>query len=151
MAASCGCGSMSQGRRHTTLRDRFMTNLAARARRCEPDAIRLCNIAFGRGRGPGNQSGRPRVGLSLPAAWDVVAVGSYVWHGGELGRVRTKEHAGATTAVFTAGAMPRRVTARTNVRFTMSSLRNKKAGPFGAAALQGRGDRGREERGPPSQ
>ena len=30
-----------------------------------------------------------------------------------------------------------------------SSLRNKKAGPFGAAALQGRGKRGREERGPP--
>ena len=30
-----------------------------------------------------------------------------------------------------------------------SSLRNKKAGPFGAAALQGSGDRGRKERGPP--
>ena len=30
-----------------------------------------------------------------------------------------------------------------------SSLRNKRAGPFGAAALQGRCDRGREERGPP--
>ena len=69
------------------LRGRFMTNLAARARRCEPDAIRLCNIAFGRSRGPGNQSGRPRVGLPLPAAWDVVAVCSYVWHGGELSRV----------------------------------------------------------------
>ena len=46
-----------------TLRDRFMKNLAARARRCESDAIRLCNIAFGRGRGPANQSNRPRVGL----------------------------------------------------------------------------------------
>ena len=84
-----------------------MANLAARARRCELDAIRLCNIAFGRGRGPGNQSGRPRVGLPLPAAWVVVAVGSYVWHGGGHGRVRTKEHGGATIAVFTAGAMPR--------------------------------------------
>ena len=31
-----------------------------------------------------------------------------------------------------------------------SSLRNKRSGPFGAAALQGRGDRGRKERGPPS-
>ena len=51
----------------TTLRGRFTTNLAARARRCEPDAIRLCNISFGRGRGPGNQSGQPRVGLPTPA------------------------------------------------------------------------------------
>ena len=32
---------------------------------------------------------------------------------------------------------------------SISSLRNKKVGPFGATALQGRGDRGREERGPP--
>ena len=61
-----------------TLRDRFMTNLAARTRRCEPDDIRLCNIAFGRGRGPVNQSDRPRVGLPTPAAWDVVSFGSYV-------------------------------------------------------------------------
>ena len=30
-----------------------------------------------------------------------------------------------------------------------SSLRNKRSGPFGAAALQGRSDRGREERAPP--
>ena len=59
----------------TTLRDRFMTNLVARERRCESDAIRLCNIALGRGRGP-NQSGRPHVGLPSPAAWDVVGVGS---------------------------------------------------------------------------
>ena len=104
-----------------TLRDRFMTNLAARARRCEPDAIRLCNIAFGRGRGPGNQSGRPRVGLPTPAAWDVVGVGSYVWHDGALGRVRAKGHADATVAVFTADVAPRRITARrTNVKFTMS-------------------------------
>ena len=75
-----------------TLRDRFTTNLAARARRCEPDAIRLCNIAFGRGRGPGNQSNRPRVGLPTPAAWDVVGVVSYVWHDGALGCVRAKGH-----------------------------------------------------------
>ena len=39
-----------------TLRDRFMFNLAARARRCEPGAIRLCGIAFGRGRGPENKT-----------------------------------------------------------------------------------------------
>ena len=50
----------------TTLRDRFTTNLASRARRCEPDAIRLCNITFGRRRGPGNQSNRPRMGLPTP-------------------------------------------------------------------------------------
>ena len=103
-----------------TLRDRFMTNLAARAQRCEPDAIRLCNIAFGRGHGPGNQSNRPRVGLSTPAAWDVADIGSYVCHDGTLGRVRAKGHAGATIAVFTAGVTPRRVTARTNVAFAMS-------------------------------
>ena len=104
-----------------TLRDRFTTNLAARARRCEPVAIRLCNISFGRrGRGPGNQSNRPRVGFPNPAAWGVVGVGSYVWHDGTLGRVRAKGHAGATIAVFTAGVTPRRITARTNVKFTMS-------------------------------
>ena len=103
-----------------TLRDRFISNLAARARRCEPDAIRLCSIAFGRGRGPGNKSIRPRVGLPTPAAWDVVSIGSYVWHDGTLGRVRAKGHAGATIAVFTAGVTPRRVAARTNVKFTMS-------------------------------
>ena len=90
-----------------TLRDRFTTNLAARARRCEPDATRLCNIAFGRGRGPRNQSNRPRVGLPTPAAWDVVGVGSYVWHDSALGRVRAKGHAGATIAVFTADVTPR--------------------------------------------
>ena len=61
-----------------TLRDRFMTNLATRARRCEPDVIRLWDIAFGRSRGPGNQSGRPRVGFPTPAAWGVVGVGNYV-------------------------------------------------------------------------
>ena len=49
-----------------TLRDRFMFNLAVCARRCEPDAIRLCGIAFGRGRGPANRSVRPRVGLPTP-------------------------------------------------------------------------------------
>ena len=75
----------------STLCGRFMTNLAARARRCEPDAIRLCNIAFGRGRGPGNQSGRPRVGLPTPAAWDTIGVGSYVWCDGALGCVRAKK------------------------------------------------------------
>ena len=37
-----------------TLRDRYTTNLAARERWCESDAIRLCEIAFGRGRGLGN-------------------------------------------------------------------------------------------------
>ena len=95
-----------------TLRDRFMFNLAARARRCEPDAIRLCDIAFGRGRGPANKSIRPRVGLPTPAAWDVVDIGSYVWHDGALGRVRSKGHDGATIAVFTADATPRRVTER---------------------------------------
>ena len=102
------------------LRDRFMSNLAARAQRCEPDAIRLCNIAFGRGRGPENKSIRPRVGLPTPAAWDVVSIGSYARHDGTLGRVRAKGHAGATIAVFTAGVTPRRVAARTNVKFTMS-------------------------------
>ena len=104
-----------------TLRDRFMLNLAARARRCEPDAIRLCSIAFGRGRGPGNKSIRPRVGLPTPAAWDVASTGSYVWHDGALGRIRAKEHACATIAAFTAGVTPRRVAARTNVKFAMSS------------------------------
>ena len=103
-----------------TLRDRFMTNLAARAWRCEPDAIRLCNITFGRGRGPGNQSGRPRVGLPTPAAWDLVGVGSYVWHDGALGRVRAKGHADATIVVFTTDIALRRITARTNVTSTMS-------------------------------
>ena len=103
-----------------TLRDRFTTNLAARERRCESDAIRLCDIAFGRGRGLGNQSNRPRVGLPTPAAWDVVGIGSYVWHDGTLGRVRAKGNAGAAIAVFTADAMPRRVTARTDVSFAMS-------------------------------
>ena len=47
-------------------------------------------------------------------------MGSYVWHDGALGRVCVKGHAGATIAVFTAGAMPRRGTDRTNVAFTMS-------------------------------
>ena len=75
-----------------TLGDRFMLNLAARARRCEPDAIRLCGIAFGRGRGPANKSIWPRVGLPTPAAWDVVGIGNYVWHDGALGRVRSKSH-----------------------------------------------------------
>ena len=102
------------------LRGRFTTNLVARARRCEPDAIRLCNIAFGCGRGPGNQSGWPRVGLPTPAAWDAIGVGSYEWCDGELGRVRAKGHANATITVFTADAAPRRITARTNVKFTMS-------------------------------
>ena len=91
----------------TTLRGRFMENLAARARRCEPDAIQLCGMAFGRGRGLGIQSGRPRVGLPLPAAWDGVGVGSYVWHEDKLGRVRAKGHASATIVVFTAEATPR--------------------------------------------
>ena len=104
----------------TTLRGRFMTNLAARARRCEPDAIRLCDIAFGRGRGPENQSGRPRVGLPLPAVWGGVGVGSYVWNEGELGRDRAMGHVSVTIAVFTAEATPRRATAPTNVRFAMS-------------------------------
>ena len=103
-----------------TLRDRFMFNLAARARRCEPDAIRLCDIAFGRGRGPANKSARPRVGLPTPAAWDVVGIGSYVWHDGTLSRVRSKGQAGATIAVFTMGATPRRVTVPTDVKFTMN-------------------------------
>ena len=102
-----------------TLRDRFTTNLAARARRCEPDAIRLYNTAFGRGRGSGNQNNRPRVDLPTPAAWDVVSAGSYMWHDCALGRVRAKGNAGATIAVFTADATPQRTTARTNVKFTM--------------------------------
>ena len=84
-----------------TLRGRFTTNLAARARWCEPDAIRLRNIAFGRGRGTGNQSNRPRVGLPSPAAWDVVGVGSCMMlHDGALGHIRAKGYAGATIAVF---------------------------------------------------
>ena len=103
-----------------TLRNRFMFNLTARARRCEPDVIRLCDIAFGRGRGPANKSARPRVGLLTPAAWGVVGIGSYVWHDGTLGRVRSKGQTGATIAVFTVGATPRRITARTDVKFTMS-------------------------------
>ena len=60
------------------------------------------------------------MGLPTPAAWDVFGVGSYVWHDGALGRVRAKGHSGAALAVFTADATPRRVTARTNVKFTMS-------------------------------
>ena len=103
-----------------TLRDRFMFNLAACARRCEPDAIRLCDIALGRGRGLENKSIRPRVDLPTPAACDVVSIGSYVWHGGVLGRVRAKGLAGTTIAVFAASVTPRRVTARKNVKFTMS-------------------------------
>ena len=118
-----------------TLRDRFMFNLAASARRCEPDAIRLCGIAFGRGRGPANKSARPRVGLPTIAARDVVGVGSYVWHDGALGRVRSKGHAGATIAVFTVGATPRRITARTGVRFTM---RSKRGGSLRLTAAPGR-------------
>ena len=92
----------------------------ARERLCELDAIRLCDSTFGRGRGLGNQSNRPHVGQPTPAAWDVVDIGSYVWHDGTLGRVRMKGHAGATVAVFTADATPRRITARTDVRFAMS-------------------------------
>ena len=103
-----------------TLRDRFMKNLAARARRCESDAIRLCNIAFGRGRGPANYSSRPRVGLPTTAAWDVVDVGSYVWHDGTLGRVRAKGHSCATIAVFAANPTPHRATGRTNTAFVVS-------------------------------
>ena len=103
-----------------TLRGRFMTNLAARARRCEPDAIRLCDIAFGRGRGPGNQSGRPRVDLPTPAAWGTIGVVSYVWYDSALGRVRAKGHADATITVFTVDTTPRQITARTNVKFAMS-------------------------------
>ena len=82
-----------------TLRSRFVTNPAERARRCELGAVRLCNIAFGRGRGAGNQSGRPRVRPPLPAAWDGVTAGSYAWRSGELDRVRAEGHAGATVAV----------------------------------------------------
>ena len=60
------------------------------------------------------------MGLPTPAAWDVVNIGSYVWHDGTLGRVRAKGHTGATIAVFTAGVTPRRVAARANVKFAMS-------------------------------
>ena len=74
---------------------------------CEPGAIRLCDIAFGRGRGLENKSIRPCVGLPTPAAWGVVSIGSYVWHDGALGRVRAKRHAGATIAVFTVRDMLR--------------------------------------------
>ena len=59
------------------------------------------------GVGRWNHSSRPRVGLPTTAAWDVVGVGSYVWHDGALGRVRAKGHAGAMIAVYTAGATPR--------------------------------------------
>ena len=86
--------------------------MAARERRCESDAIRLCDISFGRGLGLGNRSNRPRVGLPTPAVWGAVGIGSYLWHDGTLGCIRAKGHAGATIAVFTADATPRRVTAR---------------------------------------
>ena len=94
-----------------TLCSRFDTNLAARARRCESDAIRLCNIAFGRGRGPGNQGavdhgwGRPPRSMGRCRRWQLRLARR------ELGRVRAKGHAGATVAVFAAGATPRRRTA----------------------------------------
>ena len=38
---------------------------------------------------------------------------------------------------------------RSRVRFPPRWFKKQKAGPFGAAALQGSGDRGRKERGPP--
>ena len=60
------------------------------------------------------------MGLPTPAAWGVVGIGSYLWHDGTLGCIRAKGHAGATIAVFTADATPRRVTAGTDVRFVMS-------------------------------
>ena len=54
---------------------------------------RLCDIAFGPGRGPVSQSDRPRVGPPTSARWDVVDIGSFIWHDGALGRVRAKGHA----------------------------------------------------------
>ena len=103
-----------------TLRDCFAHNLTARVRRCEPDATRLCDIAFGPGRGPTSQSDRPRVGLPTPAAWDVISVGSFIWHDGTLGRVRAKGHESVTIAVYTADVTPRRVTGRTCQKFILS-------------------------------
>ena len=59
-----------------TLRTRFAADLVRRARNCETDALRLCNIAFGRGRtSPGPRS---RVGLPLPAAREVIGVGEFL-------------------------------------------------------------------------
>ena len=59
-------------------------------------------------------------GFADPCGVDTIGVGSYVWCDGELGRVRVKGHANATVTVFTADAAPWRITARTNVKFTMS-------------------------------
>ena len=60
-----------------TLRTRFAAGLMRRVRNCEADALRLCNIASGRGRTlPGPRS---RVGLPLPAAWEVLDVGEFLW------------------------------------------------------------------------
>ena len=60
-----------------TLRIRFAADLMRRARNCEADALRLCNIASGRGRT--SPEPRSRVGLPLPAAWEVIGVGEFLW------------------------------------------------------------------------
>ena len=60
-----------------TLRQRFTVGLKHAVANCEPDAMRLCKIAFGSGRtalGP-----IARVGLPLSAAWDAMEMCDFVW------------------------------------------------------------------------
>ena len=60
-----------------TLRQRFTVYLKHAVMNCEPDAMRLCKIAFGSGRtAPGPTA---RVGLPLAAAWDSMELGDFVW------------------------------------------------------------------------
>ena len=60
-----------------TLRQRFTVYLKHAVMNCEPDAMRLCKIAFGSGRtAPGPTA---RVGLPLAAAWDSMEIGDFVW------------------------------------------------------------------------
>ena len=60
-----------------TLRQRFTVGLKHAVTNCEPDAMRLCKIAFGSGRtAPGPTA---RVGLPLAAAWDSMEIGDFVW------------------------------------------------------------------------
>ena len=78
-----------------TLKHRFGDDLQRRIDNFEDDALRLCSVAFGNGlKSP---SVRPRVGRMLPAAWDGVRKGDYIWHGGVLCAVHTL---GSTTVVI---------------------------------------------------
>ena len=60
-----------------TLRRRFTAGLNNAVTNCEPDAMRLCKLAFGSGRTAPALTAR--VGLPLAAAWDSMEIGDFVW------------------------------------------------------------------------